>query len=297
MAYSARVLKDSISPDGVRLTTLEVTFPRIVLAEFNTHRVFSRNSASSRAIPVEKMLKRVEEDPFVPIHWGKNQRGMSAEQEVSVQEAAVATREWLKARDHAVQQARSLLNLGIHKQITNRLLEPFLWQTVLVTATEWDNWDHLRQHPFAQPEIKRAADLLRAARDASTPFEIRHGEWHLPLTPELDDVIARRGVVDWEYWKRVATGRCARVSYLTHDGKRDLDADIELGRKLQTSGHMSPFEHIARPMVFGKDTSMDEGPATTFRGNFRGWVQYRKELPFEDNYGRASLALKADGSL
>lgn len=296
MAYSARVLKDTVSPRDIRLTTLEVTFPRIILAEFNTHRVFSRNSASSRAIPVEKMLKRVDEDPFIPIYWGKNQRGMQADQEVSAEEAAVATREWLRARDLAAQQAKSLLDLGIHKQITNRLLEPFLWQTVIVTATDWDNWEALRRHSEAQPEIRRAADLMSEARNNSTPIPLYYGEWHLPLTPELDDLFAKREYgncewLDWQFWKKVSSGRCARVSHLTHDGKRDLDADIALGDRLCNSGHMSPFEHIARPF-----STQEEDQATRneswYRGNFRGFLQYRKELPFEENYAAvlASIA-------
>lgn len=287
MAYNARVLKDSISPAGVRLTTLEVTFPRIVLAEFNTHRVFSRNSASSRAIPVEKMLKRVMDDPFIPIYWGKNQKGMQAEQELTPAEAANAEREWLIARDFAITQAQHLLDIGVHKQITNRLLEPFLWQTVIVTATEWDNWEALRRHPDAQPEIKRIADLMSDVRSASSPRPLKYDQWHLPLTDELDDVLARGGDIDWDFWKKVSTGRCARVSYLTHDGRRDLAADIQLCDRLRSSGHMSPFEHIARPMQFGLDISIDDLPAATFRGNFRGWVQYRKEIPYEDNYALA----------
>ncbi len=237
------------------------------------------------------MLKRVDEDPFIPIYWGKNQRGMQAEQEVTAEEAAVATREWLRARDLAVQQTKSLLALGIHKQITNRLLEPFLWQTVIVTATEWDNWDALRQHPDAQPEIKRCADLLGLARAESVPFQLRPGEWHLPLTPELDDVLLRHGVIDWQYWKKVSVGRCARISYLTHDGRRDLDADIQLGEKLQVSGHMSPFEHVARPLDDEDLAPYEFSPATVFRGNFRGFLQYRKELSHEDNYAAALVAL------
>src|ERR1044072_9346325 len=104
MAYSVRVLKDSISPVGARLTTMEVTLPRLVLAEFNTHRVFSRNSASSRAIPVEKMLKKIQEDPFIPVYWGKNQKGMQANEELTIEEQLLAQKEWLVARDYAVTQ-------------------------------------------------------------------------------------------------------------------------------------------------------------------------------------------------
>ena len=232
------------------------------------------------------MLKRVAEDPFIPIHWGKNQKGMQAEHAVSVEQSAAAVREWLIARDHAVTQTKTLLDIGIHKQITNRLLEPFLWQTVIVTATEWSNWDALRRHPDAQPEIKHIADLMYDARAESKPTMLWYNDWHLPLVPELDEHFAKRelgdtGNVDWEFWKKVSTGRCARVSYLTHDGRRDLQADIDLGDRLRSSGHMSPFEHVARP-----STSYD------FIGNFRGWHQYRKDLPHEADYAAAQASVE-----
>jgi hypothetical protein len=288
VAFNARVLKDSITQHGARLTTLEVTFPRIVLAEFNTHRVFSRNSASSRAIPVEKMLKRVMDDPFIPTYWGKNQKGMQAEQELTEDEKKSAEFEWLEARKYAIDQAKRLLAIGVHKQLTNRLLEPFLWQTVIVTASEWDNWDALRRHKDAQPEIKQAADLMWDARRTSVPTLLNPGEWHLPITPELDD---KPTVIDWEFWKKVSTGRCARISYLTHDGKRDLNADIELGERLRSGGHMSPFEHIARPLVASDLEPHETNPGLVFRGNFRGFLQYRKELPYEENYAAAQAAL------
>ena len=140
MAYTARVLLDSVSPAGVRLTTLEVTFPRFVLAEFNTHRVFSRSSASSRAVPTSKLIERVEDDPVLPIEWGRNKAGMSAAELLSGDEETEAKRLWLEARDAAVMVARQLHELKVHKQALNRLLEPFLWHTVIVTSTEWENF-------------------------------------------------------------------------------------------------------------------------------------------------------------
>ena len=136
MAYSARVLLDSISTIGVRLTTLEVTFPRFVLAEFNTHRQLSRNSASSRAVPTSKLIERVERDPVLPLEWGRNKAGMSASELLSAEETQAAKCIWLQARDDAVLRARRLLELNVHKQELNRLLEPFLWHTVIVTATQ-----------------------------------------------------------------------------------------------------------------------------------------------------------------
>lgn len=274
MAYSSRVIADSISPVGIRLTSIEVTFPRFVLAEFNTHRVFSRNSASSRAIPVEKQLKKIEDDPFIPIYWGKNQKGMVAEMELDELTSAAAKAEWMMARDSALAHARKLMDLGVHKQIANRLLEPFMWQTVICTATEWDNFFALRAHPEAQPEIRRAAEMMKEDLDRSVPRQLEMGEWHLPLvTLEEAKEYAEQG----HDVKMISAGRCARVSYLTHDGRRDPVADIQLAERLVASGHMSPLEHVATPQIT---------ICPTWNGNFRGWDQFRKTIPNEDNYAK-----------
>ena len=178
MAYSVRVLLDSISPIGVRLTTLEVTFPRFVLAEFNTHRQLSRNSASSRAVPTSKLIERVERDPVLPLEWGRNKAGMSASELLSAEEAQAAKCIWLQARDDAVLRARRLLELNVHKQELNRLLEPFLWHTVIVTATQWENFFELRCARNAQPEIREAALRMRDAIERSHPGRVALGEWH-----------------------------------------------------------------------------------------------------------------------
>jgi thymidylate synthase ThyX len=301
MAHSAKIIADSISPDGVHLTTLEVTFPRIVLAEFNTHRMFSRNSASSRAIPVEKMIRMVYENPYVPTHWGKNQKGMQAEEEIDEAGQRRATKDWLRARDHAVDQARELLDRGVHKQITNRLLEPFMWHTCIVTATEWDNFFHLRRHPAAHPEIKLAADRMFEAMAASEPKPVDYDDWHMPFIDHdeaFDVEVGADAEYEWrgENTRKVSVGRCARVSYLTHDGKRDPAEDIRLHDQLLSSGHMSPFEHVARPMKPEGDEALQGGLAggslegcgpyepmrmSYWCGNFRGWVQYRKLIPNE----------------
>lgn len=293
MAYSAKILKDSLSPQGVRLTTIEVTFPRIVLAEFNTHRTFSRNSASSRAIPVEKMLKKVKEDPFIPIYWGKNQKGMQAEKEFAENEKEGLKLQWLRARDQAIFAVESLLQTGVHKQITNRLLEPWLWHTVIVTATEWDNFWGLRRHKDAQPEIRRGAEIMHDVYVASTPKAINYNDWHLPLVE--DDEVFDLQVAGFDV-RKVSAGRCARVSYLTHDGKRDPQADIELCDRLVQSGHMSPLEHVARPLDIGDMESILQKSGVggidrqnldareIFCGNFCGWMQLRKTLPYESNF-------------
>lgn len=271
--FSAKVLCDSISPVNVRLTTVEVSLPRIVLAELNTHRVFSRNSASSRAIPVSKTIERISVDPFIPEYWGKNQKGMQAYEELSKLQQFEAENVWLLARKHMLVAAQTLLDIGVHKQITNRLLEPFMWQTVIITATEWSNFFALRRSPEAQPEIKKAADLMFEAIESSIPSELTFSEWHMPL---LDDISDLKKSFSEEQIKKISVGRCARVSYLTHDGKRDPNADIELCERLQSSGHMSPFEHVAKPAHLKSE----------FYGNFRAWIQYRKTLQNEDDFSK-----------
>lgn len=320
MAYSAKIIRDSISPDDHRLTTFEVTLPRIVLAEFNTHRMFSRNSASSRAIPIEKMIRMVEDDPYIPEAWGKNQKGMQAGEDLSPVEAQTCDNVWLKGRDEAVTTAKRLLEIGVHKQLTNRLLEPFMWHTILVTATEWENFFHLRNNKMAHPAIQKPAAMMEELYRTNVPERIWYGGWHLPLLPDEDlDAFSDQdpAALPLRDTKKVSTGRSARVSYLTHEGKRDLTKDIELHGSLLGNGHMSPLEHPARPMTADElatyrmehlvleggvrvDTRVkymegdvyyyDKKPLkvlsvkqTYFCGNFNGWVQHRKEIPFEED--------------
>jgi thymidylate synthase ThyX len=261
VAYSARVLLDSVAENGVRLTTLEVTFPRFVLAEFNTHRQFSRNSASSRAVPTAKLIERVERDPVLPLQWGRNTSGMAASDVLDEADADSARRIWLEARDDAVRHARELLELRVHKQELNRLLEPFLWHTVIVTATEWTNFFELRCAPNAQPEIREAAHRMRDAIAESASQSIGPGQWHTPLLQSDEYGLAL------EVRKRISAARCARVSYLTHEGTREIEKDLELFERLQSDRHLSPFEHVATP-------SDDPG----FHANFRGWIQMRAAI-------------------
>lgn len=255
------MLLDSVGPRGVRLTTLEVTFPRFVLAEFNTHRVFSRNSASSRAVPTAKLIERVEREPAMPLEWGRNKAGMSASEELTGGEAAAAAAIWLRGRDDAVVRARELLALNVHKQELNRILEPFLWHTVIVTATEWTNFFKLRCAANAQPEIRAAALAMRAAIDASEPRSLDLGDWHTPLVQGDEEAL------DAETRRCVSAARCARVSYLTHEGTREIARDLELCERLRADRHLSPFEHVATP-------ASDE----RFHANFRGWIQMRSEV-------------------
>lgn len=301
MGYDCTILADSVNIDGHRLTSWQVTLPRIVLAELNTHRMLSKNSASSRAIPVEKQIARVLEDPFVPIYWGANQKGMQATEELSEAEQVAACSAWLDARDAAVHSARSLLATGLHKQITNRLLEPFMWHTVIVSATEVENFFNLRCHKDAQPELRKAVEMMRECQQGSTPKELRPGEWHLPMvemgdlkvsgtmlgellsapaTPQVQEELQAASA---KVFARISAGRCARVSYLTHEGKRDPAADIALCERLVASGHMSPMEHPARAFTEAERTvSAHWGPGGWFCGNFKGFRQLRKMMPGED---------------
>lgn len=293
MTYACRILADSVAKDGsggtTRLTTLEVTLPRIVLAEFNTHRVFSRNSASSRAIPVERNITRVSEDSFVPEAFSANQKGMQAGEILDVLPQRAARLVWSDATENAIVLARELARLGVHKQWANRLLEPFSWHTVIVSATEFENWNALRRNDTASPEIHRAADLMFEAMSESTPLVMMHGDWHLPLLPDLEELKAEYENLDepepehelGRYLARISCARCARVSYLTHDGRRDPQEDIALAARLLSSGHMSPFEHAAKCDLSYKRPE--------FTGNFRyPWLQYRKMIPGERIFGSGS---------
>lgn len=284
MPYNVKVLADSIPEGGGRrLTTFEATYPRFIHAECLTHRVMSRNSASSRAIPIGKMIERVLTDPAMPLFWGKNQRGMQAAEELGEYEKREARDIWLRARDEAVDHVRELDDRGVHKQLSNRLLEPFMFITTIITATEWDNFFHLRRDAAAQPEFKWLADEMFARQEERTPHVLPAGAWHLPLIDDQTRAEVQRLVEDEpdsgrmihvrvnELLCKIATGRCARVSYLTHDGRRDFHEDIALHNRLSTSGHWSPFEHIAQA-----DSQSQRS------GNFLGgWRQYRKQFSHE----------------
>lgn len=268
---SAKVIADSLSPSGNRLTTMEIVMHRFVLAEFNTHRMFSRNSASSRAIPVHKQLEKVTNDPAYPVVWPSEQPGMQGGESLDRATVIKAHDVWDRARDEAVYAAQHLTQLGVHKSVTNRLLEPFMWHTAIVSSTEWDNFWVQRCSPLAQPEIHATADAMRAAYDASTPISVGLGEWHLPYI-QVGEVFDSTDEA-----KAISAARCARVSYLTHDGQRDLKADLVLFERLTmaTPPHASPLEHVATPYEHNYKTDPDSEPLP---GNFRGWRQLRHEV-------------------
>jgi thymidylate synthase ThyX len=271
MPFSARVLLDSVSPAGVRLTTMEARYPRFIHSELLTHRMFSRNSSSSRAVPVRKMIDAVRDDPAMPVWWGRNQAGMQAFAELSDEPRALAQAEWQRALEDALAHAERLAasDINLHKQLVNRILEPFAWITVIITATEWANFFTQRTHEDAQPELKHLATLMLDAYRGSEPRALTADEWHTPLI--LADEEAS---LPLEQRLRISVARSARVSYLTHDGSRDHAKDIELYERLVeggANGHWSPFEHVATPLA----------SADQWSGNFRGWQQYRKRFAQE----------------
>jgi thymidylate synthase ThyX len=286
MKPTASIICDSISPDGVRLTTFEVVMHRFVLAEFNTHRVFSRNSASSRAIPIEKMMARAYTEPAMPVQWGTNQPGMQAGVELPETEQSLCKQLWSGAASSSVDMVSRLHAAKLHKQVANRLLEPFMWHTAVVTAVDFDNFFWQRCHPDAQPEMKAAADAMQLAYYTSKPTLLGYHDWHLPFIRQ-----AELHALPKEELKKVSTARCARVSYKQHDGTRDWLKDLDLFSKLEGGMHASPFEHVATPCTHARQIKaiMSDGYVDGLEvvckhtGNFRyGWHQYRKEFEWEN---------------
>lgn len=262
---TAKVVADSVNGFGQRITTLELQYPRFIHAEFMTHRVFSRNAASSRAIPVAKMIEQVRSDPAIPIHWGKNQPGMQAK--VGLADTMEVRQQWQMAARQAADRAEAMAAVGLHKQVVNRVLEPFQLMRTIVTSTTWDNFFALRAHEDAQPEIHALALAMRDAIDSSTPVKrTLDDDWHLPYVTERE-----RDMLKVYLLPRLSTARCARVSYLTHDGQvPDIDKDLDLYKRLVGAAplHASPAEHQAYPARYANVTS----------GNFVGWFQHRKQI-------------------
>lgn len=273
-----KIIADSISAEQKRITTMQLKFHRFILPEFNTHRVFSRNASSSRAIPIAKILDQVKNDPAIPVHWGQNQPGMQARGEVKDKIAAVEL--WKQAAKDAASFAVVMSDMGLHKQVVNRILEPFQFVHVVVTSTEWDNFFNLRDHKDAQPEIQELAHKMKMAMDNNTPELLTQGEWHLPYVSR-DEIKTFKKDSTFNDALKCSAARCARVSYMKHDGQApSLEDDIELYNQLVTRPytdkrgntlvetdpiHASPIEHQATPAV---DVNKNYN-------NFKGWIQHR----------------------
>jgi len=287
---TAKIIADSINEAGNRMTTMEIEYPRFILAELNTHRMLSKNSASSRAIPVKAMHEFINNSPAEPVFWGKNQPGMQAKEEVSGTDYTDAQFIWSRARQDAIHWAWALADrVGVHKQIANRITEPWMTMKTVISGTEWKNLWWLRAHADAQPEFHELAIKMRDAYIASYPTLLKPGEWHVPYVNvyrsmadnELiySDLAGQRLSVDQA--KIISASCCAQVSYRKNDDS--FEKAEKIFRQLIESQpcHASPVEHQATPMA-SPDSFIDLGTTHIDRsgrawsGNLKGWVQHRK---------------------
>lgn len=302
MQIGAKIIAHSKSSvNGKEIVTFELDYPRFIHSELMTHRLFSRNAASSRAIPVAKMIEMVRQSPAAPVHWGKNQPGMVAEQEIIPALQGSAKYSWNLAARKAADMAEELSGIGVHKQIVNRILEPFQWMKTVVTATEFDNFFWLRNHPDAQPEIKRLAEVMWEALQNSKPVTLEPGDWHMPYFGngywKHEWPYATKfgneedGSEDEVYYLEdalaISSSCCAQVSY------RKLDDSLEKARTIyqrlveSEPVHASPFEHQATPMSITVEVDCGWTKGTThmdreynlWSGNFKSWIQHRQLIP------------------
>lgn len=216
----------------------------------------------------------------MPIHWGKNQPGMQATEQLRGHELDEAIILWNEAASNAADVAEKMMELGLHKQVANRILEPFQYISVVLTATDFDNWFELRAHQDAQPEIQYLAKEMQLRRAYSTPKILNGGEWHLPYvtSDERQDAFFKNNP---ELLRQVSAARCCRVSYLKHDGSAaSISDDLALCEKLVGAKplHASPFEHQATPDIVEPGEFGNKWAFPEMHGNFIGWIQYRKQI-------------------
>lgn len=264
--FDVQIIADSVTPKDGRVTTFLLTYPRFIHSELMTHRTFSRNAASSRAIPIKTVIEQVKKNPARPMRWGKNGKGMQDHGIFIGDEERKAEEAWIDAANSAIESAKKLQDLGLHKQIVNRVLEPFTWMTTLVTATEWENFFSLRVHKDAQPEFQKLAHTMLQVYLVSKPVQKKWGEWHIPFGDRMPK--------EMDIWTKlkIATARAARTSYLTMYGEMNTEKDIALHDALMKNGHWSPFEHACQAILSSKK----------YGSNLIGWKQYRKIFPKEN---------------
>jgi thymidylate synthase ThyX len=289
---SAKIVADSISPQGKRITSFELSYPRFIHSELMTHRVFSRNAMSSRAVPIEKMIEQVMNSPAKPIHWGKNQPGMQAKEELS--DTVHVDFYWEELAKEVGGYAAYFSKQGLHKQVVNRVLEPFQTMKTVLTATEFENFFWLRNHEDAQPEIKKLAEGMLKAMEQSKPIPLLPGEWHLPYYGEHGGLFGSFSDQELKEAKAISASCCAQVSYRKLDDS--LEKALKVYERLVESEpvHASPFEHQATPFeipncdyytdaiweALGQQgaTHIDT-EQNIWSGNFCGWAQHRQLIP------------------
>lgn len=294
---SATIIRDSINPTGNRLITMELEYPRFILAELNTHRMLSKNSASSRAIPVKSMHDHIRSNTARPVFYGKNQSGMVAKEELNELGKAATKAAWDAARDSAISHSTVISDIGNHKQVANRLVEPFQMMKTIISGTEWENFFWLRYHKDAQPEFQELAKCMYEAVNLSTPQKLTHGMWHLPY------VDTRFNSYGQTYWsageeidlitaRKISASCCAQVSYRKNDDSIEKALKIfdmlNIGQP-DVPPHLSPVEHQAsamfhvepnyNPVTCEIGTTHIDTKGRHWSGNFCGWIQYRKLLP------------------
>lgn len=297
---TATIIADSVSQDGTRMTTMEIEYPRFILAELNTHRMLSKNSASSRAIPVAAMHKHIQENTAQPVWWGANQPGMQAHKEIEGADKSYAQYLWASARDQAILASRQLLEMGLHKQVTNRITEPWMVMKTVISGTEWANFFWLRDHPDAQPEIAELAKKMHQAYKASQPQLLYPGEWHVPYvttyrdarTKELHYLDHNSKYITYDEARIISASCCAQVSYRKNDDTLEKAQKIYQQLIESEPAHASPVEHQATPMNVATMCRYEPDtwePGVThvsansdlWSGNLRSWIQHRKLIPKE----------------
>lgn len=295
---SAKILKYSIAPSGIKLVTFELEYPRFILAELNTHCMLIKNTASSRAIPISKIVDLITDNPVMPLFWGKNKPGMSAEEEITPDKVEQAKQVWLELRDHAVDAARKFEELGLHKQIANRILEPWVTVKTVFTGTELANLFWLRCHKDAQPEFRALAKEMYDALQKATPTLLRDGEWHLPYveTSRNEDGCLhyydeQGNELSLEQARILSASCCAQVSYRKLDSSVEKSEDIYAKLIGNMPVHASPVEHQAMPINFTTAnkatkgiTHMDKN-GMLWGGKLRGWICFRHLIDNESMPG------------
>lgn len=285
-----KIIEDSRAANtGTRLTTLQLTYPRFLLPELNTHRILAKSSSSSRAVPFSKLKEQVLNNPAKPVYWGSNKPGMQAGHEIVDTTTAMTC--WKNAAIAAVNHAVQLHEMGLHKQIVNRLIEPFLLVDTVITGTEWDNFFHLRRHKDAQPEIQALAHAMYDTIHTSTPVILGPGLWHLPYVTYKE-----RASLNLDEQQKCSVARCARVSYLNHDQSEcTVSKDIELFNLLMTRPfnngkgitltaddpvHASPACHQGTPIGSYEDKGITHYDTNNNAWSecFKDWIQLRKTL-------------------
>lgn len=282
--YEAKILQHSTTNQDVELVTFEVNWPHPIHKDGMTHR-WARNFQSFRAVPPEVLIAKIEAgEYFRPEQFSGRIKGMGVGEAKREAEQKVANEIWDDHVRDCVRRAKMFLEMDIAKEQINFLLQDLCFIRGIITTTlpQLTNFFGLRTSlkedgtPFARAEVYKIASMMKEVYERSTPWVLNEGEWHLPLVNPKE--MGNAWSIDWKFWRKVSVGRCARVSYLTHDGVRDPAADVALHDSLLTNGHMSPFEHQGTPSPTGD-------MAINLAGSFgHGWVQYRKLIPGESNY-------------